>query len=258
MYLALFENNNLFVFTMQLNDSIEAEIKALRFYLTPAHDCHYLPDKQSMSIFVDPQYKMTNSLYSHLSTIGFRRSGQHVYRPHCPECRACLPLRVPTADFLPNRSQRRILKSNTHLEMRIQRASFDDEHYRLYRRYMNWRHAGGDMDTDDPEAYHSLFASAWSETWMYCFYDKAKPVAVAITDHLDNGLSAVYTFYEPELISQGLGTYAVLCQIQQAHEDKIPYVYLGYWIEACNKMAYKSRFKPYQFFTGSQWKNDRL
>ncbi len=208
-----------------------------------------------MSVFVDPQYRMTNPVYSHLSSIGFRRSGQHVYRPHCPACSACLPLRVPVSSFSPNRSQRRIIKANAHLSMKVVRASFEEKHYRLYRRYMHWRHAGSGMDTDDPEAYHNLFASSWADTWMYCFYANDKVVAVAITDHLDNGLSAVYTFYEPTLINQGLGTFAVLSQIQRAEDANIPFVYLGYWIEASDKMAYKSGFKPYQTFTGTSWEN---
>ena len=238
---------------MQHNEAIEAELKLLRFYLTAAHECNYLDDKESVSLFVDPQYKISNTLYSHLSEMGFRRSGQHVYRPHCPDCRACLPMRVPVETFKANRSQRRILKANAHLSMKIQRASFIDDHYRLYRKYMSWRHPGGGMDSDDPEAYHNLFASDWSDTWMYCFTDKDKTVAVAITDHLDNALSAVYTFYDPELVQQSPGTYAVLQQIQQASENDLPYVYLGYWVEACEKMAYKARFNPHEIFTGTHW-----
>ena len=122
---------------------------------------------------------------------------------------------------------------------------------------MSWRHAGSGMDTDEPEDYHNLFASSWADTWMYCFYDQDKTVAVAITDHLENGLSAVYTFYEPDLVNQSLGTFAILSQVQQAEEQKIPYVYLGYWIEACDKMAYKSGFKPFQTFSGTHWQNNR-
>lgn len=240
---------------MQQNNSIEAEIKSLRFYLTSSHECNYISNQTAVSLFVDPQYKISNTLYGYLSAIGFRRSGEHVYRPHCPDCRACLSLRVPVDKFKPDRSQRRLLKSNNHLTLQVRPAGFDEDHYRLYRKYMSWRHPGGGMDSDDPDAYHNLYSSSWSDTEMLCFYNDDRLNAVAITDILERGVSAVYTFYDPDLSHQGLGTYAILRQIEYAREKQLPYVYLGYWVEACTKMAYKARFSPHQTFRGTHWQN---
>jgi arginine-tRNA-protein transferase len=241
---------------MRKEDLIDFEFEFPKLYKTQPHDCSYLPDRTAATLFIDPSYNMNNTVYSHFARLGFRRSGEHVYRPHCPGCSACLSLRVPVEAFKASRSQRRILKANAHLSMQVQRAGFTEQHYRLYLRYMHWRHPGGGMDVDDPEAYHRLYSSAWADTWMYCFYDQQTVVAVAITDQLDDGLSAVYTFYEPALAHQGLGTFAILQQIEQARQQQLPYVYLGYWVNGCDKMEYKVKFRPYQLFMGTVWQTE--
>lgn len=245
---------------MNINDILNPDTGFPKLYVTQPHECSYFPDRLAATILIDPKHLMTNRTYSLFATAGFRRSGQHVYRPRCPDCHACYSLRVPVDEFYFSRSQKRILKKNQHLQLEIQRASFIEDHYRLYRRYMQWRHPGGGMDEDDPEAYHRIFSSGWADTWMYCFKEGQQTVAVAITDHLENGISAVYTFYEPELAQNGLGTFAILQQIEQARKTNIPFVYLGYWVDGCDKMMYKNKFHPYQLFMTDEmeWKNEPL
>ena len=243
---------------MRNEDLTDIEYEFPKLYKTQPHDCSYLPDRSAATVFVDPAFPMSNEIYSIFAQMGFRRSGEHVYRPQCPDCQACRSLRIPVAEFRPSRSQRRILKANRQLEMEIRRAEFTDEHYRLYLRYMHWRHPGGGMDVDDPEAYHRLFSCSWADSWMYCFYHQQTIVAVAITDVMSDGLSAVYTFYEPELAHRGLGTYAILQQIRQAEALQIPFVYLGYWVEGCHKMDYKVKFRPYELFMGTDWQKQPL
>lgn len=228
-------------------------LQDLRFLLTPEHECGYLPEQEAVTLFVDPHCDLNNRRYSLLAEIGFRRSGEHLYRPHCGQCKACIPVRIPVAKFQLSRNQKRVLGRNRDIQTHWRAASFYDDHFALYRRYMQMRHSGSSMDDDNPDYYRRLLNAHWCETQLLEFRDGNGLLAVAITDWLENGLSAVYTFYEPEVISRSLGTFAILQQIEHARRYQLPYVYLGYWIQQCSKMAYKNKFQPFEYFDGHRW-----
>lgn len=221
---------------------------ALLLLISPEHECSYLPGRQSCSLAVSPDTPMTTKLYNRLVQLGYRRSGDNIYRPHCPACNACIPIRVPVKQFQPNRSQRRNLKTNADLIASPMRTQYRQEHYDLYQRYLDWRHADGLMADSTPEEYQEYLTSDWCNAWLIEFRVQGRLLAVAAIDQLLDGLSAVYTFYEPAMAERGLGDYAVLWQIGHAQELGLDYVYLGYWIAECRKMAYKQRYKPFEVF----------
>jgi len=227
----------------------------LRFFSTPPHECGYLDDEEATTLFVDPRAPMNMATYQVLSELGFRRSGEHVYRPHCRLCRACVPVRLPVARFRPNRSQRRCLARNRDLELTIRPAGFDPAHFALYRRYMQARHPGGGMDNDDPEAYTRMIRASWADTALYEFRLADRLLAVAVVDQGPNFLSAVYTYYEPDAACRSLGVYAVLQEIEQARRSGRDWLYLGFWNPATPKMRYKAHYAPLEYFDGSHWKN---
>lgn len=224
----------------------------LRMFLTTDYSCSYLPGRRARNLVADPTVT-DNPLYTQLAELGFRRSGEHVYRPHCRGCAACRSLRIPVERFRPNRSQGRLWKRNRDLRARARPAEFDSEHFELFARYIGNRHAGGGMDPASPENYWSFVTSRWCSTWLYEFRLDRALLAVAVVDRMDEGLSAVYTFFDPLHKARGLGTYAILWQIAEARRLGLPWVYLGYWIEQCGKMAYKARFNPHEIFVPERW-----
>lgn len=230
-------------------------LHALRFYSSLPHPCSYLPNREAVTLFVDPEAKMDMTTYQILSQVGFRRSGEHIYRPHCSHCHACVPVRIPVARFMPNRSQRRCQLRNEDLELNIRSAEFDETHFQLYRRYMQARHPGGSMDSNDPDAYRRVMSSCWSNTVLYEYRHDSTILAVAVVDQCDDSLSAVYTFYEPKEARRSLGVFAILSQIEQAQRGGRDWVYLGYWNVDSPKMAYKSQYQPLEYFDGLTWRN---
>ncbi len=225
----------------------------LAFYVSPPHPCSYLDGRESVTLFADPHAELNTAIYSDLIELGFRRSGNHVYRPRCPRCDACIPVRIPVAEFRPDRSQRRTLKRNSDVTVRMLPAEFNEEHYRLYRRYMSSRHAGGSMDVDSPEQYSDFLTSPWCDTRFVEFRHETQLLAVAVIDLLRSGLSAVYTFFDPQHQHRGLGNLAVLWQVEEARRRGLPWVYLGYLIHESAKMAYKTRYRPLQQFHHGYW-----
>lgn len=236
------------------NRGTYANLQALRFFVTPSHPCSYLAEREAVTLFADPHAVLDNAQYTRLSELGFRRSGEHVYRPHCPSCQACIPVRIPVDEFRPGRSQQRTWKRNSDITVRGARARFSDEHFRLYRRYIHARHRGGDMDDDDPQNYWRFINSSWSNTWLYEFRLDERLLGVAVVDRLRNAMSAVYTFFEPDLPQRALGVYAVLWQVEEARRLELRWVYLGYWIKDCPKMAYKDRYRPLECYAGHDWR----
>jgi arginine-tRNA-protein transferase len=219
-------------------------MRDLKVYTTYPHSCSYLEEQEATTLFVDPRQQMDKKLYSNLSLLGFRRSGNHIYRPHCTHCEACIPARVPVASFSPKRGQRRTMKRNQDLIAVRTEDIRDEAAFDLYRRYIEQRHSDGDMYPPDREQYESFLNNAWNCTRYHRFYAGAKLVAVAVVDELMDGLSAIYTFFDPGEDRRSLGSYAILWQIEYARDLGLDYVYLGYWIRDCQKMAYKSEFRP--------------
>jgi arginine-tRNA-protein transferase len=199
---------------------------------------------------------MDGATYQALLEQGFRRSGAHVYRPACGACQRCVPIRVPVRDFIPNRSQRRnTVKNRDDLVLRNRPAAFSQEHYELYRTYLRSRHADGSMAEAAEESYREFLVAPWGgETRFIELRTADRLTTVAVTDRLPESLSAVYTFFDPELSNRALGIYAILCQIEEARRLGLEHLYLGYWIAECSKMSYKDRFRPLQARTGGRWR----
>ena len=236
-----------------MNKPTSHRVRSLLSYLTPPHPCSYLPERYATNQFISPSLPVDVGLYSHLIELGFRRSGDYVYRPRCFGCDACIPARIPIDRFTPNRSQRRNMRANRHLEVIAKPSTFDDEHFDLYRRYLAWRHDGGGMDNPTPRDYMGFLTSRRINTQFYELRDKDRLVGVAVVDRLKDSFSAVYTFYEPEQRRSGIGVYAILWQIAEAKRLKLKWIYLGYWIDECMKMRYKGRFQPLEVYRGGRW-----
>lgn len=230
-----------------------ANLREIKVFTTFPHRCSYLPEKEATTLFVDPRQNVTPELYTELSLMGFRRSGDHIYRPHCHSCNACIAARVPVNDFSLSRSQKRVLNANSDLRVGVSSSVDDDEAYSLYARYISEKHADGDMFPPDREQYESFLNNSLGCTQYFRLYDDEKLVCVAVSDRMLDGLAAIYTFYDPSSEKRSLGTFAVLLQIAHAQRVNLPYVYLGYWVEGCRKMNYKTRFKPLETHRDGRW-----
>lgn len=228
---------------------------ALRFYQTLPHACSYLPDQEANTLFLDPQQEINADVYSSLSSLGFRRSGAHLYRPNCNNCQACRSVRVKVQHFQPSKQQQRCLKRNQNLTCTLVPAKFKAEHYALYERYLNARHADGDMYPASEEQYRGfLLTDATWASLVEIRCAQGQLVAVAAVDQLHDGLSAIYTFFDPDLPKLSLGVFAVLWQIEQAKQMNLPYLYLGYWVQSCRKMNYKTNYQPLEILDKQTWR----
>ncbi|HET6724597.1 MAG TPA: arginyltransferase [Gammaproteobacteria bacterium] len=222
-------------------------------YLSPEHPCHYLHGRRARIVVLDDNAPLDKTSFSWFSARGFRRSGSYLYRPACPGCRACQSLRVPVDEFRPDRSQRRALRRNADLTVTALTPRFDPEHYALFKRYIESRHRDGGMEDTSRNAYMSFLDSGWTDTIFHEFRAGRRLLAVAVADRLADGLSAVYTFYDPVETSRGLGNYAILTEIDLARRSGLSWLYLGYWVGGSEKMDYKNRFRPHEILTTEGW-----
>jgi arginyl-tRNA--protein-N-Asp/Glu arginylyltransferase len=229
----------------------------LDLYITTPAPCGYLPDRESVAVVADPGRMIDSPLYGVLLDRGFRRSGRAFYRPQCPECVACVPVRVPVDRFSPSRSQRRVWRANESLRVVARAPRFDEAHYRLFRHYQREQHGDTMQLVQEGEdlrsGYSRFLVESTVATRFYEYRVGERLVAVGVVDHLPQGLSTVYFFFDPAERARSLGTYSILWEIMETRRLGLPYYYLGYWIRECRKMVYKASFRPLEYLVGGQW-----
>jgi arginine-tRNA-protein transferase len=225
----------------------------IRVFQTAEHACGYWPQRRARDIVLDPDSRALPTVYPSALAQGFRRSGGHVYRPQCAACIACVPVRIAVPQFRPNRSQRRCARRNADLQTELLPPERSPELFDLYRRYLASRHPHGGMDDPRPQDFDSFLQASWSPTRFIGLRLQSRLLAVAVTDQLPNGLSAVYTFFDPEHTARSLGTLAVMRQIEWARELGLPHVYLGFWLQGHPKMDYKKQFAGLEQLRNGDW-----
>lgn len=226
----------------------------LVFYRTGPMPCPYLEGRVERNLFTELRGAQARDLHDQLAQAGFRRSHHIVYRPACPGCDGCVPIRVDVRNFAPSRSQRRLLRINGDLTVRAETPVATDEHYELFVRYQQSRHAGGEMAAMSFGDFRAMIEDTVIDTELVTIRDKdGRLFGGCLTDRLSNGLSAVYSYFEPAEARRSLGTFCVLWLVGHAGTLGLPFVYLGYWIEGCGKMSYKTRFRPVEALGPSGW-----
>lgn len=247
----------------------DPSLQKLQFYATTPYSCGYLPNRAAQSLIATPQHLINSQTYSDLIQLGFRPSGKFVYRPHCEKCNACIPVRLPVDQFQPNRSQRRAFKKHHMLEVSIHPLTFQDEHYQLYAAYQAARHSSNDEETSDQ--YRDFLVQSNVKSQAIEFRLDGVLKIVSMVDIVENGISAVYTFYDasaydatvhdstmPANNTNSYGTYSILWLIEWCKALQLPYLYLGYWIEGSQKMDYKQNYQPQEALINNEWKLRRI
>lgn len=231
----------------------EFPLRQIQYYVTAPYECSYLRERLARSQVATPNELIDEGVYSQLIHHGFRRSGLYTYRPHCDHCLACVPVRLLVNELQPNRTQRRAWKRNQHLQAGLLELAFDARHYALYRRYQTSRHHGGGMDQDNEEQYRQFLLQSGVTSLLVELSDAEALRMVSVVDVVADGLSSVYTFFDPDLPHASFGTYNILWQAELCRRLGLPYLYLGYWIAESEKMAYKANFRPLEGLVGGVW-----
>ena len=233
-----------------MNDQVK-----LNFFASAPEPCSYLDNRKSVSAFANPHMDMDMNTYNELIRHGFRRSGGYIYRPHCPHCRECISVRIPVRKHRYSRNEQRVIKRNSDMRISIMPGRYRDEHFDLYRRYINSRHDDGSMANPNKSDYHRFLICDWTDTLFFEYRVNRILVAVAVCDITDSGLSAVYTFFDPDYGDRSPGHFAILSQTHETRLRDLDYLYLGYWIRDCGKMSYKRRYRPLEAFVNDHWIN---
>ncbi|MCW9035345.1 MAG: arginyltransferase [Alphaproteobacteria bacterium] len=224
------------------------------FYTTPLQPCPYLDDQVERKIFTELSGNQSREHYNHLSRGGFRRSHHIAYAPACPKCQACLAARIDLVNFKPSKSQKRTLKLNQSLQMAEAPSVATDEQFKLFSRYVVSRHGDGEMATMGRIDYRFLVEETSLDSHILEFRDSTgQLIAACLIDVLDDGISAVYSFFNPDNPKLSLGNFMVLSLVSYAKSLDLPYVYLGFWIKGSPKMSYKERFRPLEVFINGNW-----
>ncbi len=228
---------------------------APQFYVTAPQPCPYLEGRMERKLFTALQGDHAETLNDSLSHQGFRRSQNVLYRPSCSDCAACLSARIDVSKFTPSKSQKRTIRRNAHLARQATSPWATEDQFALFRRYLDTRHADGGMADMDVFEFAAMIEETPIRSRVIEYTDKedGQLIGVALTDVLSDGLSMVYSFFEPNLPRQSLGTYLILDHIEIAREAGLPYVYLGYWVPGSPKMGYKARFAGLEVYFGGQW-----
>lgn len=229
----------------------------VRLFQTLPHSCGYYAERTAQNLVIDPAAPNLDQLYGPALEHGFRRAGGHLYLPHCGTCQACIPCRIDVERFTPDRAQRRCAQRNADLSLAVCAPTYTNERHALYAKYLHQRHPGGGMDDADASDFQRFLTAPWSPTQFLELRLSERLLAVAVTDITAQGLSAVYTFFDPDEAARSLGTYAILCQLELAQQRSLPFVYLGFWIKNHPKMDYKRRFHPLQIRTAAGWQTLR-
>jgi arginine-tRNA-protein transferase len=236
----------------------ESSLKA-QFYLTAPQPCAYLAGREERKVFTTLSGSSAVSVNNALSHKGFRRSQSVIYRPACVGCSACMSIRIPVRAFCPSRAQRRILRRNASISRRPCEAWATETQFALFRRYLNERHADGGMADMDAFDYASMVDETPVNTMVVEYHEddaqgRPRLVAACLSDVLGDGLSMVYSFFDPELAERSLGAFMILDHIAMAREMSLGYVYLGYWVSGSRKMDYKTGYRPFELCDGATWR----
>ncbi|MGB3727427.1 MAG: arginyltransferase [Glaciecola sp.] len=224
----------------------------MKFGVTQAFPCSYLSEHEEQLLVCMEPIDSLQSNYPVLIQAGFRRSGEQLYRPHCKQCNACESLRIIASAFTPSKSQKRIINKNKDIIMSVHDGERDD-YYPLYEEYINANHSDGSMYPASYEQYRNFVHCYWQSPIFIEGRINGELVGVAVTDKLSNGLSALYSFFDPSLAKRSLGTFFILQQVQICQQMQMPYLYLGYQIDQCAKMNYKNNFYPHQRLQDNRW-----